>query len=211
MLWKNNASYGIRVAGNGFTGSDLTTLNWANGIAVDSMGNVFVSECWNHRVTKWTANATYGIVVAGGLWAGSTNLHLFKPFGIHLDEINSCLYVADSYNHRILRHDLTGATNPITVAGGNGEGTDNNQLNTPSGVYVSKATGDIYIADYNNQRIQLWRSVSTSGQTIAGITGTTGTSSMLFNGPWDLILNNNETYLYVSDTGNNRVQSFKLN
>ena len=210
MLWKNNASYGIRLAGNGTTGSDLTTLNWANGIAVDSMGNVFVSECWNHRVTKWTANATYGIVVAGGLWAGSSNLHLFKPFGIYLDEIYSYLYVADSYNHRIQRHDLNGTTSPITVAGGNGQGTNNDQLDTPTGVYVSKATGDIYIADYSNQRIQLWKSGSTSGQTIAGTTGTTGTSSILFNGPWDLILNNNETYLYVSDTGNNRVQRFKL-
>lgn len=108
MLWKNNASYGIRLAGNTTTGNDLSTLNWTNGIAVDSMGNVFVSECWNHRVTKWTINATYGIIVAGGLWAGSTNLQLFKPFGIHLDEINSYLYVADSYNHRIQRHDLTG-------------------------------------------------------------------------------------------------------
>ena len=210
MLWKNNATYGVRVAGNGTTASDLSTLSWPNGITVDSMGNVFVSEYWNHRVTKWTANATYGILVAGTYGAGNTNQHLHNPVGIYLDEMNSHLYVADSYNHRIQRFDLAGNTTPITVAGGNGQGTNNTQLDTPSGVYLSKRTGDVYIADYNNQRIQRWTPNATSGVTVAGQTGVTGTNLTLFNGPWDLILDNNETYLYVSDSNNNRVQRFTL-
>ena len=210
MLWRKNATYGIRVAGNTTTASDLSTLSWPNGITVDSMGNVFVSEYWNHRVTKWTTNATYGILVAGAIGAGNTDQHLHNPVGIYLDEMNSHLYVADSYNHRIQRFDLAGNTTPITVAGGNGQGTNSNQLDNPSGVYISKATGDIYIADYNNQRIQRWTPNATSGVTVAGTTGVTGISATLFNGPWDLILDNNETHLYVSDTNNNRVQRFKL-
>lgn len=41
------------------------------------------------------------------------------------------------------------------MAGGNGFGDEMNQLDSPWGIYVTDS-GDIYIADYNNHRIQKW-------------------------------------------------------
>ncbi|CAF4842013.1 unnamed protein product, partial [Rotaria sp. Silwood1] len=49
-----------------------------------------------------------------------------------------------------------GSTNITTVAGENGLGTGNHQLNTSYAVCVSKKTGDVYIADTYNHRIQRW-------------------------------------------------------
>jgi DNA-binding beta-propeller fold protein YncE len=57
---------------------------------------------------------------------------------------------------------------------------------------------------------QRWNAGATSGVTIAGITGSSGTSATLFNGPRTVLLNPNETYMYVSDMNNNRVQRFTL-
>jgi DNA-binding beta-propeller fold protein YncE len=113
-------------------------------------------------------------------------------------------------NHRIQRYELGVSANGTTVAGGHGQGSGSNQLNGPYGVCVSKRTGDIYVADTNNNRIQRWSPGATTGVTIIGITGVSGTNSTLLNGPTNVALSTNETFLYVSDCINNRVQRFEL-
>ncbi len=210
MLWRQNSATGILVAGNGTRGNTVNTLMSPGRVVVDSMGNVYVSDANTHQVTKWAPNATYGIIVAGNGVAGNGSQQLNAPFGIYLDEYSSYLYIADSNNHRIQRYYLDGTLNGTTVAGGNGPGTSNNQLNFPHGVLLSKKTGAIFIADGNNHRIQRWSPGATSGVTIAGTAGLSGASATLLNGPSDVILSLNETYLYVSDSANNRVQRFQL-
>jgi sugar lactone lactonase YvrE len=50
-----------------------------------------------------------------------------------------------------------------TVAGGNGIGLAANQLNYPYGIAVSPS-GDVYVADTDNNRIQLWSVGATQGE-----------------------------------------------
>jgi hypothetical protein len=57
---------------------------------------------------------------------------------------------------------------------------------------------------------QRWSPGATSGVTIAGTSGLSGASATLLNGPSEVILSLNETYMYVSDAMNNRVQRFQL-
>jgi sugar lactone lactonase YvrE len=210
MLWRNNSSTGVRVAGTGSIGSTSNQFNGPVGLVVDSMGNLYVSDAFNHRVMKWTPNATYGTLVAGTGVAGSGAQQLNRPCHIYLDEYNSYLYIADTNNHRIQRYYLNATLNVTTVAGGNGAGASSYQLNIPTAVYVSKNTGTMYIADSSNNRIQRWSAGATSGVTIAGITGSSGTSATLLSTPLAVLLNPNETYMYVSDANNNRVQRFTL-
>jgi sugar lactone lactonase YvrE len=210
MLWRQNSPTGILVAGTGIPGGAMNTFSTLGRLAVDSMGNLYVSDSYNHRVMKWAPNATSGTLVAGNGVAGNGSQQLNVPCGIYLDEYNSYLYIADSNNHRIQRYYLGGTLNATTVAGGNGPGTSNNLLNVPRGVYLSKKTGAMFIADFNNNRIQRWNPGATSGVTIAGKSYLSGASAKLLNGPSDLILSLNETYLYVSDSANNRVQRFQL-
>jgi DNA-binding beta-propeller fold protein YncE len=170
----------------------------------------YASDQYNNRIMKWVQNATYGILVAGTGEAGSGSQELNQPYGLYLDELNSYLYIADSYNHRIQRYYLGVTTNESTVAGGNGQGSGSHQLNEPGAVCVSKKTGAIYVADTGNNRIQRWSPGATAGVTIAGTAGTSGTAAALLNWPAGVALDANETFLYVSDSNNNRVQRFQL-
>ena len=210
MLWRRNTSSGIVVAGNGTSGNSVNTIGESIGLAIDSQGNIYVGDKGDHRVMKWTSNATSGILVAGTDVGGTSSQQLYGPYGLFLDESNSYLYIADMFNDRIQRYHLGTMTNATTVAGGNGRGNSSNQLDQPYSVCVSKKTGDIYIADKQNHRIQCWSPGATSGVTIIGITGMYGTNATMLNSPSNIALNKNETYLYVSDMDNHRVQRYRL-
>ncbi|CAF3903874.1 unnamed protein product, partial [Rotaria sp. Silwood1] len=134
MLWRNNSATGVIVAGTGVYSNTASTISYTAGLAVDSQKNIYVSDQNNHRVMKWAQNATYGILIAGTGIGGSGNQQLYVPYGLYLDELNSYLYIADTYNHRIQRYYLGVTINVTTVAGGNGPGFGDNQLNYPCAV-----------------------------------------------------------------------------
>lgn len=211
MLWRRNASSGVTVAGTGTCDDTNSTIGVSIGLTLDSQGNLYVSDQQYHRVMKWPLNATVGILVAGKTGvSGNSNQLLNSPYGLYLDELNSSLYIADMGNNRIQRYSLGITANGTTVCGGNGPGSNSSQLNGPHGVYVSKKSGDIYIADRANNRIQRWSPGASSGVTIAGVLGMSGTDATMLNSPVNVIMNMNETFLYVSDRGNNRVQRYPL-
>ena len=152
MLWRNRSTTGTPIAGTGIKGTTLNTLGDTDGIAVDSSGNIYLAEKGNHRVTKWSLNATVATIVAGqnGV-SGNGSDQRNAPGGLYLDDQHSQLHIADTLNRRIQRVALSnGSINATTVAGGNGAGLNNNQLNNPQGVYVSKTTAAIYIVDKQN-------------------------------------------------------------
>jgi hypothetical protein len=200
----------------GVTGSCGTTpdkFNALRGIFLDNEKNLYVADTGNNRVMRWAPNATSGILIAGQNLTGNDSMSFNFPIGIFLDENNSLLYVADTNNNRIQLFKLNGTPpyNGTTVAGGNGPGSGSDQLNGPHAVWVSNKTGAIYIADTSNNRIQRWNKDATTGVTIAGSPyGIPGTDATSFNIPYKCILNFDETQMYVSDTGNNRIQRFDL-
>ncbi|CAF3895899.1 unnamed protein product [Adineta steineri] len=202
-------------AGSGSSGVGLDALYFPYGIVVDSHKNVIVALMLHHRVMFWPPNALNGTIIVGHISAssGATSMDLDTPVGIALDEHNSWLYVADSNNHRIQRYNLnnTWPSNGTTVAGGNGPGSRSNQLFYPTYIKISNKTGALYIVDNGNNRIQRWNQGATEGVTIAGdINGNSGASDTTFNYPAGLAINHNETFMYVTDYNNNRVQRFQL-
>jgi len=106
---------------------------------------------------------------------------------------------------------LDGSGIGVTVAGGNGQGSAANQFNIPTGIYVSRLDGSLYIADFYNNRIQKWAQNATFGTTIAGNpNATSGSTPYLLNSPFGIAIDDGENYLYVADTANNRIQRFSL-
>ena len=67
--------------------------------------------------------------------------------------------------------------------------------------------GNIYVADSNNHRIQMFLANQSNDTTIAGVTDVLGTNSTHLKIPYWLTLDN-QLNLYVSDTFNHRVQKF---
>jgi sugar lactone lactonase YvrE len=202
------------VAGvNGIYGAGTNQLNNPTDIAVDSNDNLYIVDTNNHRVMLWPPNSTSGTVIAGLGVAGSDSFSLNSPQGIFLDENNSYIYISDTGNNRIQRFSLLGGSpnNGTTVAGGNGPGSSNTQLNSPYSVYLSTKTQAIYIADTYNSRIQRWNQGDPSGVTIAGNpNGNLGNNADMFALPYGIAVNDEETFLYVADTGNSRIQRFPL-
>ena len=202
------------VAGtNDSSATGLQRLYAPNGVRLDKNYNVIVASKNDHRIIFWPRNATTGMVIAGLGVAGNGSTGLDSPNGITLDENNGWLYVADSGNHRIQRYSLNDTWPCVgtTVAGGNGPGNGSHQLSTPVDIRLSAKTGAMYIVDSGNNRIQRWEQGGTQGVTLVGsVTGNAGSSDTRLRNPAVLALNINETYMYVVDRGNNRIQQFQL-
>ena len=212
-LRRVNQLPGIVAGTNDTSATGLRRLDTPYGVQVDSRGNVIVASSNDHRIIFWPPNATSGIVIAGLGVASSTATGLNAPNGIALDEQNGWLFVADAGNNRIQRYSLndTWPCSGTTVAGGNGAGSGSHQLSNPVDIRLSKKTGAMYIVDNNNNRIQRWQRGATQGVTVAGSpTGNAGGTATRFRNPAVLGLNVNETYMYVIDRGNNRIQRFQL-
>ena len=83
------------------------------------------------------------------------------------------------------------------------EGTSDGQFNYPQGLTVAP-NGDIYVADADNNRIQIF----TANGTYKAQFGTPGNADGQFNYPHGLTVAPNGD-LYVADTYNHRIQIFR--
>ncbi len=149
-----------------------------------------------------------GTTVAGGTDGPAAN-QLFYPVGVQVDA-GGAVYVVDQGNNRIQKFPPNGTAgiNGTTVAGGNGDGPDANQLSSPTGLFVD-ANGAIYVADQGNHRIQKFLPNSTSetaGITVAGGNGP-GSGPDQFENPTGVHVDAGGA-IYVSDGYNNRVQKW---
>jgi len=101
----------------------------------------------------------------------------------------------------VLRWNSTG----LTVAGvSNVSGTDNMHLNMPVDLALDYK-GTMFIADYNNHRIQKYVRGSRNGATVAGFgNGTSSTSPNGLTSPIHVIVDDEEN-LYIPNLGNNRI------
>jgi sugar lactone lactonase YvrE len=147
--WFTNES---AVGGQG-AGSNASQLNQPKRFFIDSNYTFYVADSGNNRVQKWLRGATSGNTVAGGYGAGSNESQLLSPLGVVVDSQGNVL-VCDASNNRVQMW-TPGATIGQTIAGNsNGTaGSGPNELNTPKGISIDK-NDNIYVADYNNLRIQ---------------------------------------------------------
>ncbi|CAF5051975.1 unnamed protein product, partial [Rotaria sp. Silwood1] len=97
----------------------------------------------------------------------------------------------------------TWSQNGITVAGGNGRGSETNQLDRPYGLYVDDDQ-TIYVADCWNHRIVEWKSGATNGKVVAGGNGE-GNGAHQLKWPRDVIIDKESDSLIISDYENRRV------
>lgn len=88
---------------------------------------------------------------------------LTSPGKITLDK-NGYIYFADKNTNRIIKCNPNGK-NCEVIAGGNGEGSNQNQFASPNKILVD-SLGYVYVLDTYNNRIQRWGTGSNLGETI---------------------------------------------
>ncbi|CAF1194948.1 unnamed protein product [Adineta steineri] len=93
--------------------------------------------------------------------------------------------------------------NGITVAGGNGEGKELNQVNRPIGILIDKKK-NIFIADSYNHRVVEWKYNSKEGKIVAGGNGEGHRINQL-NYPTDVIIDQQNHSVIIADYNNRRV------
>jgi tripartite motif-containing protein 71 len=124
--------------------------NSPNGIAVDSHGNVYVTDYDNNRVQKFDSNGNF-ITKWGS--EGSKDGQFLNPQGIAVDSHGN-VYVTDVSNNRVQKFDSNG--NFITKWGS--EGSNDGQFGQHSsldGIAVD-SHGNVYVTDEGNTRIELF-------------------------------------------------------
>ncbi|CAF4401828.1 unnamed protein product, partial [Adineta steineri] len=91
----------------------------------------------------------------------------------------------------------------ITVAGGNGQGENLNQLTDPLGIFIDNDKS-VYIADQWNNRIVKWELNSNIGEIIVGRNEFGNQHNQLYC-PTNIIFDKENNSFIISDYGNNQV------
>lgn len=140
--------------------------------------------------------------------AGSSNNLLNQPHSVAYDWSSSILYVAEYANHRVMKY-LSGSSIGTVVAGGNGQGNSNTQLNNPVGMYLDVSSNSLFIANFGGHNVVRWVLGASTWTLVAGVGGSPGSTSTLLNSPGDVTLDSYGN-VYVVDTYNHRVQFFRV-
>ena len=226
-------------------------LNFPQGIVVDSGGHVYVADGNNSRILGWASidalsNGAPATLVIGQPdflsgkgnqgFATPTATTLYGPQAVAVDSSGN-LYVADSYNNRVLKYAQPFAGCGSSCAGeaasqvfgqggsfssgscnlGSSSEPDATTLCQPDGIAVD-SSGDVYIADYQNNRVLEYNATSASnpsanlvfgqgGSFTTRITNNGGISADSLFTPANVALDSAGN-LYIADLGNSRVLEY---
>ena len=149
------------------------------GVSVDSLGNVYVTDVGNSTVRRITSSGVVstlaGLALADGYADGTGSTARFnQPGGVVIDGTGN-VYVADTFNHAIRK--ITAAGVVTTLAGlaespGSADGTGSAaRFGDPDNVAVDSA-GNIYVTD----GYTAIRKITSAGvvSTLAGLAGYSG-------------------------------------
>ena len=178
----------------GSYGSEDGQFIWPTDIALDSHGNLCVSDEYLQRVSVFDRDVKFT-----HKWGerGSQPGQIDGPSGIDFD-VDDNLYVVDHNNHRVQKFTKDGEF--LSSFGSNGG--EPGQFDLPWGLRVAQ-NGHIYVADWRNDRIQQF---TPDGEFVASY-GESGGGEGQLNRPAAVEVDE-QGYVYVADWGNERVQVF---
>jgi sugar lactone lactonase YvrE len=156
-------AYSIAFGSAGAAGGQLSGPEHA---AVDSHGDLWVTDFGNNRIEEFSAAGKFMLAVGWGVKdgkaeaetctseckagiSGSGKAQFNGPVGIAINQTNNDIYVSDLTNNRI--EELSSAGAWLATFGA--KGTTGGDFSSPEGVTLD-SSGDLWVADAANSRIQ---------------------------------------------------------
>src|SRR5207253_2347298 len=121
-------------------------------VAVDFVGNIYVTDEINNRVQKFDSRGNF---LAKWGREGKGPGEFSAPWGIAVDALGH-IYVVDTNNHRIQKF----TSNGVFICQWGNRGWTKGQLNFPYGIAVDRE-GFVYVVDSGNCRVMKYASVET--------------------------------------------------
>jgi len=169
---KIDAATGIvtTIAGNGTVGyygdggpASASLLSYPNYLYIDQDQNLYISDNGNHCIRMINSSGIISTVAGTGVGGyngdgiAATSAKLYYPGGICKDKSGN-LYIADYYNSRVRMVNTSGVISTIAGNGSLGFSGDGGpataaEFARPVDVNVD-SNSNIYIIDYDNQRIR---------------------------------------------------------
>lgn len=194
-------------------GSALGQTNGPTGIALDGNGDtVYVVDAGNQRIQRYARDGAFF-----GVWGPETDARLALGFSEELNQGASdvivdddgLVYVADTWNHRLLILDGNGQV--VREIGRTGELTDNNDSVDPgvqAGLFfgprgVAVSEGEIFVTDTGNERVQVFGPDGTFLRAFGGF----GSEPGKLVEPVGIAIGPDNN-VYVADSGNARLSVF---
>jgi trimeric autotransporter adhesin len=211
---------------NGYSGDGgpgtSAQLYYPSSVAVDGAGNIFIADSSNNVIRKLAAVSGIITTVAGNGTAGysgdggpATSATLNNPYGVAVDGAGN-LYIADKNNNVVRK--VSTSTGLISTIAGNGTGgfsgdggpATSAQLGTVYSVALD-SVGNLFIADYSNDRIRKVE-VSTgiistvAGNGTFGYNGDGGAATSAELNSVEGVAVDGAGNIYIADLFNNRVR-----
>jgi glucose/arabinose dehydrogenase len=201
--FQTDGSFVTQVGGEGDP-SDPGTLFGLRRVAVAADGDLWAADMWAWRVERWDRTAsgyTYAQTI-GAVPPPLTDSAVFNEVrGLDFDA-SGTIFAMDTINERIVRMTKQGA-----IIGACGErGWDPGEFNWPRGLAVDEATGDVWVADTKQSRLQVVRPDCSNGVFVGQI----GSDLGQFDWPASVAIRQTDRVAFVADTNNDRVVAYDV-
>ena len=204
----------------GFLDSSATSSMFSSpsGVALDSVGNLFVADSINNRIRKIDSSTKAVSTFAGAAASGVTNAvgvsaRFNGPRSLCLDASDN-IYVVDSGNHQIRKINSAQSVSiyagAMTLLSGYVDGFATvARFNGPYGIAIDVSTTTLYVTENTGNRVRKIdsaRSVTTIAGSVVGSADGIGTTAT-FSQPDGIAFDSSSGKLYVTDRAFSKIRT----
>jgi DNA-binding beta-propeller fold protein YncE len=175
----------------------------------DGSGAIWLADLWGNRIERYTRGPggySYAQTI-GAVMPPEDDTHVFQETRQVAVGSDGVVNVIDTVHHRIVRMNRSGHI--LDICGSRAtEGAELGKFNWPRGLAIDNATGQLWVADTKQNRIQIVDPNCTGLEFIGDFFG--GAAPNQFDWPYGVAIRQSDRIAFVADTQNNRIKTYDV-